>query len=504
MKSFASLLRCLPADKREEYVETLWAVQKQRQHWRWRYQWARQLPASALLFSSDTTASSLIPLTFSLCRDSVAIVRLTASRAVGSLVKRLMGDNSGGLSAAISACKMFANGNTYMERQLFVHMCEGLVDREGLVDLIPAPLFIEEFLPVICALTADPIKNVRITLAAFFSVLSTRYVEYGAEREDVRAMMDKLRQDVDRDVRQAMMREEDKKREAEKERALAEEIEKSRNESSVADSKRMDDDSDRELDEILGHSANDREEEAAERAKSMPRRLSASQEEDMAKIAEMQQQLARDGVREDKAENEILQPSEEKEMQRLPVDPIVLNTTKKATDVHMDVDSLKTTGESSDATTAHLPHITLPVLTHSHARVSGHPAHVATPRASVSPHTFPQQLLPAEDSSDQSGGNAPMEVEETTDDIRPSDASIVAASDASESMVTEDTDDLPATIPSTAADDGGVAEADKNGTHLPTANGGSEASNGSSKQPVLDSAFAHQNGVDKHTEGLAS
>ena len=206
VKTFALLLRCLPAERREEYVEILWSVQKQRQHWRWRYQWAKQLSAFSLLFSADTTASSLIPLTFSLCRDTVAIVRLTASRAVGSLVKRLMSDNSGGLSAAISACKAFANGNTYMERQLFVHMCEGLID------LIPASLFIDEFLPVICALTADPIKNVRIALAAFFSALSSRYVEYGAEREDVRAMMDKLRQDVDRDVRQAMMREEERRR----------------------------------------------------------------------------------------------------------------------------------------------------------------------------------------------------------------------------------------------------------------------------------------------------
>ena len=493
VKTFASLLRCMPAEKREEYVETLWSVQKQRQHWRWRYQWARQLPAFALLFSSDTTASSLIPLTFSLCRDSVAIVRLTASRAVGSLVKRLMSDNSGGLSAAISACKAFANGNTYMERQLFVHMCEGLIV------LIPASLFIEEFLPVICALTADPIKNVRIALAAFFSVLSSRYVEYGSEREDVRAMIDKLRQDVDRDVRQAMMKEEEKKREAEKERALMEEMEKSRNESSIADSKRMDDDSDRELDEILGHSANDREEEAAERAKSMPRRLSASQEEEIVKIAEMQHHLAKEGVREDKAENEILQPSEEKEMQRLPVDPIVLTTTKKAADNHMDIDSLKTAGDGGEGTTGHLPHITLPVLTQSHARVSGHPAHVATPRASVSPHSF-AQLLPADDSSGQGGGNAPMEVEEATDDSQTSDAAAAPESDASESMLTED--DQPTATLGSAADDTDAVQADNNGTHT-APNGSSDVSNGGSKS-VVDSALAHQNGVEKRKQELQS
>ena len=388
------------------------------------------------------------------------------------------------------------NGNDVQRAYpIFIGNCEGLVD------LIPASLFVEEFLPVICALTADPIKNVRIALAAFFSVLSARYVEYGAEREDVRAMIDKLRQDVDRDVRQAMMREEDKKKEAEKERALVEEMEKSRNESSLADSKRMDDDSDRELDEILGHSANDREEEAAERAaKSMPRRLSASQEEEILKIAEMQQQLAKDGVKEDKAENEILQPSEEKEMQRLTVDPIVLTTTKKAADNHMDVDSLKTASDGSDATTSHLPHITLPVLTHSHARVSGHPAHVATPRASVSPHSF----LPADDSADQGGGSAPMEVEDNNNDTQPTDTTAVtSSSDAGESMLTED--DQPAVAIGSAADDGSVVEADKNGLHAATANGSGDASNGGTGgKPVADASFVHQNGVDKHTEELQS
>ena len=150
VKSFASLLRCLPPDKREDYVEVLWDIQKQRQEWRWRYMWAKQLPAFNLLFSTDTTASTLIPLTFSLCRDLVAIVRLTASRAVGSLVKRLLADNSSGLHAAISACKAFANGNTYMERQLFVRICEGLLD------LIPAPLFIDEFLPVVPPIAHTP------------------------------------------------------------------------------------------------------------------------------------------------------------------------------------------------------------------------------------------------------------------------------------------------------------------------------------------------------------
>ena len=396
-----------------------------------------------------------------------------------------------------------------MERQLFVHICESLFD------LIPTSLFIEEFLPVICALTADPIKNVRIALAAFFSVLSTRYVEYGAEREDVKAMMAKLGQDVDRDVRQAMMADEDKKLQAEKERAIIDEIEKSRNESSLGDSKRMEDDSDKELDEILGHSANDREEEeAAERAKSLPRRLSASQEEELVKIAEMQHELAKDGVKEDFAENEILTPTEEKEMQRQPVDPIVLlsnSPSKKATtDSHMDVDSLKAAVEGSDATADHLPHITLPVLAHTPGRVSGHPAHVATPRASVSPHSFAALLSSAADGvSGQGGGSAPMEVEESTtseSENGAAETTVAAASDASESMLTEDdgvVQSANVTATSKQADDSTVAQSDETETHQPTANGVSDASNGSSKS-VADSAFAHQNGVDKHTEELQS
>ena len=286
-------------------------------------------------------------------------------------------------------------------------------------------------------------------------------------------------------------------------------MEKSRNESSVAaDSKqRMDEDSDKELDEILGHSAADREEEEAaerERAKAMPRRLSASQEEDIVKIADMQQQLAKDGVKEDRAENEILQPSEEKEMQRLPVDPVVLAaaTSKRPSDNHMDVDCLKAAGEASDADGVHLPHITLPVLAQPHARLSGHPAHVATPRGSVSAHSF----LPATDESgaEGGGGNAPMdvEVEENSHDSRSTDAAETAASDASESMLTED--DLPTATVDAASEDGSAVQADNNGLHEAGENGTGEAGDEGATKPIVDSTFVHQNGVEKHAEELQS
>ena len=403
VKTFACLLRCLPPERREEYVEVLWDIQKQRAEWRWRYMWAKQLPAFNLLFTTDTTASTLIPLTFSLCRDSVSIVRLTAARAVGSLVKRLLTDSSQGLHAAISACKAFANGNTYMERQLFVHMCEGLVE------LIPPALFIDEFLPVVCALTADPIKNVRIALAAFFSALCAKHPQFGAEREDVRAMMDKLRQDTDRDVRNALIREDERRRSAERERQAAEDAERSRNDESLLEDERMagSDDGD-ELDELLGHSTKDREEEAAERAKIIQRRLSASAE-DAEKVATMKAQLERDGVKEDRAENELLDPAEEKEIQRLPQQPTW----------DMQLDAL--VAPASEAVHNGGGHPPLVIPLHSPGGGGGgkglghHPAHVATPRGSPGHHPAPVAMPPPLEAKAGGGGGggatAPMEVD---------------------------------------------------------------------------------------------
>ena len=310
IQSFAHMLRCVPLNIRENYVEILWQVQKQKENWRWRYEWAKQLILFCHLFSHETTASTMIPLTFSLCRDPVYNVRLTASRAVGALVKRLYSHDQQSMQPAIHACKAFANGHTYMERQLFVAMCESMLD------LVDPELFIDEFLPVICALTADPIRNVRISLAAFFAELQAGYPQYGAHRDDVTAMMNKLRDDVDLDVRQALVNHREEATEELANSAAIEANVDAPEASELGDAARppsplgvLVDDSDRELDEILGHSLADREEEAAA-SLHVPSALRARRASHEQQVLELQLALAGDGVKEDRSENEILSPEQ--------------------------------------------------------------------------------------------------------------------------------------------------------------------------------------------------
>ena len=442
----------------------------------------------------------------------MAIVRLTSARAVGALVKRLIADKSSGLQAAIHACKAFANGNTYMERQLFVHMCEGLVD------LVQPALFIEDFLPVVCALTADPIKNVRISLAGFFATLCARYAEFGADREDVRAMMDKLRQDVDVDVRQALLREEERNSssgagqmvdDADGGRHADEAMD-------LLDDHKLDDGqdgSDPELDDLLNHSAADRDEEAAATAAaaaSRVRRLSAT-EEDAARVIVMQHELLKEGVREDKTENELLRPDEEKQIVRLQQQPAFADREPQL-QLHHDTQPHEQRGNNQhpqlhvDPTA---PLRVLPALALSNAgraRV-GHPAHVATPRGPMQSHAALTRALAQRETDDAAvaeghdapPSSAPMEVDSPAQQHgspahgdhggeQPPDQPAVTAAATPSSDSTMATD----------GEDGSSDSAKSASSSSPAAAVDGEPGR-AHKQQLL-----HQNGVDKHATAVAA
>ena len=197
--SLARMLQCLDVHRREIYVEVLWTVQKQKEKWRWRLAWAKQLIAFSRLFDSDTTSSAMIPLTFALCRDSVYIVRMTAARAMGHLLKRLQFDQSPGADACLHAIKTFASGVTYMDRQLFIRMCEGMI---GVVDV---QTFERELIDILFGLSNDATANVRIVLSELISSLATKHAEYIHNKmADFNVVLARLRADEDADVRDAV------------------------------------------------------------------------------------------------------------------------------------------------------------------------------------------------------------------------------------------------------------------------------------------------------------
>ena len=319
-------------------------------------------------------------------------------------------------------------------------------------------------------MTADPIKNVRIALATFFSSMCAKYPQFGADREDVKAMMDKLRQDVDRDVRNALIREEERKRSAEKERQMAEELERSRHEDSLLEDERMAavDGEDNDLDELLGHSTKDREEEAAERARILSRRRSASAE-DAEKIVEMQKELRKEGVREDRAENELLDPVEEKEIQRLPAQPLW----------DMQVDSIEPHYSPGGGGSP----LVIPLTSTAGKSIGHHPAHIATPRGGSvnhSPVALQRALEPAKPHSGGGGGasHAPMEVDSpaTSMGVEEDDGGRMSMSVSSSSPTPE----------SMATDDAALTASTTNGSHASHALG------------KLEAQRAALNGVESH------
>ena len=249
------------------------------------------------------------------------------------------------------------------------------------------------------------------------------------------------------------------------------------------DRKTDDDGSEGELDDLLlQHSKQEREEEAEvqqlERARVRQRRLSANQD-DADRVKEMQHELSKDGVREDKAENELLRPDEEKESSRQPLRPAWTNSGQR--DAGDGEEAALGDDEDADDATAAAPAAlrVLPALAiHNAARARvGHPGLAATPRPSHSP---PSSAPPH--AADAPASAAPMELDSPARSSR-------AAADSSQAdaMATEVDDASSPPQPDSAASNGDVH--------------GSHADDGSVKQQqqraeAAASGAAYHNGLD--------
>jgi hypothetical protein len=93
-----------------------------------------------------------------------------------------------GLDTCIQAIKSFSTGNTYMDRQLFVRMCEGMFN------VIDIEMFQREFLPSLLSLANDPIRNVRRVLLDALIQILVDHPDYCSN--EVRAVEATLRNDT--------------------------------------------------------------------------------------------------------------------------------------------------------------------------------------------------------------------------------------------------------------------------------------------------------------------
>mmetsp|Transcript_60521 Transcript_60521/g.192103 ORF Transcript_60521/g.192103 Transcript_60521/m.192103 type:complete len:622 (+) Transcript_60521:182-2047(+) len=170
-------------------------------NWRMRHAVASQLGPLGELYEAEGVATIIFPVGLQLCRDSVADVRVEAAAQLGAVMRRLEADRvrlalGGQLAACYAAVRELATSPSHVDRQVYVAVCAQLAGA-----LEPA-VMVAEFLPLMLSLAADAVPNVRMPLAEALSGAVMR-VEPLAALPDVRACLEELMGDRDRDVVQA-------------------------------------------------------------------------------------------------------------------------------------------------------------------------------------------------------------------------------------------------------------------------------------------------------------
>lgn len=172
LNNMASFLSSLPASSRRVYLPLLCeiATRTAPSQWRPRETLAKQLPALLPLFPLSALHSVFLPLSFALLEDPVAVVRERVFLAFGPLYDAFAKEEEEeeeeeggkGREALLRRLAGMANAETYVKRQLFVHVALTLPSTSR---TLPRDLFLRQVLPRLLLLARDRVSNVRISFA---------------------------------------------------------------------------------------------------------------------------------------------------------------------------------------------------------------------------------------------------------------------------------------------------------------------------------------------------
>lgn len=222
IKNLAAILKCVPHAAREPYLNTMWNLHNQRepQHWRWRWHLARQMGELLALYSTEIVTTTLRPLLFEMCADTVAAVRAEACAQVGCLLARLSKDKPDEMGSTVEGVCKYYVGINFMERQMFIRCCQGCsahLDDPcvlSLFDAVAGGAVVEvpseggpevvtgAFWSRLSALEKDRVPNIRTSLATCLNELlkAARSPATNEFRDRLVRSINILRNDSDEDV----------------------------------------------------------------------------------------------------------------------------------------------------------------------------------------------------------------------------------------------------------------------------------------------------------------
>lgn len=200
-------------------------------NWRFRYTLAEQVMGISSLYCPADIKECLLPIAYTLLKDKVSEVRLSAIRLMSNLLKHFFCDASSvprmnsasGSSEATTAAfdtsksstssdskldqmsielvsslvNLFDWWSKWVYRQSFVFLCEQIVADES----IPAHIFNQYFIQSLFSLANDRVPNVRLALSRCLARSLFQNANYPHQQPMVISILTKFKSDTDLDVR---------------------------------------------------------------------------------------------------------------------------------------------------------------------------------------------------------------------------------------------------------------------------------------------------------------
>lgn len=204
LKHFADFVKLLKPQLRQQYLNRMndFLTTDNQRNWRFRLELAEQLIDMCEFYSPREVYDNILHIAIELACDRVADVRFMAYKLISRVTRIVSASGNAELVLGIveKLKKKFAESQKWFERQAFVHICQKLIEEQAL----DTEQFATDFLPAMLDLSADPIPNVRITLARTLaqSVMPLVYftTDDNPSHERLIQILSKLADDEDVDV----------------------------------------------------------------------------------------------------------------------------------------------------------------------------------------------------------------------------------------------------------------------------------------------------------------
>ncbi|XP_015185244.1 PREDICTED: serine/threonine-protein phosphatase 4 regulatory subunit 1-like isoform X2 [Polistes dominula] len=202
LKHLATFLKILKPTYRWHYLPGLhnFLVTDNEWNWRFRKEFATQLLEVVTLFNANDVAKHIAPLSLKLLVDKVAAVRQIALTLVTRIVSHLSTDEPLAMALIQELKETLAmNTNKWVLRQTYALLCAQLI----VGGAISGEKFTKEMLPSLLNLSYDNVPNVRLAVARTLSqnVITMGIDWLGSEYVTVEGRLQRMRSDIDRDVR---------------------------------------------------------------------------------------------------------------------------------------------------------------------------------------------------------------------------------------------------------------------------------------------------------------